>query len=67
MALNEVTLLELILDNIRDYLDSILLARQEAESEGKHAEVSMLSDVHVLQIVSDIFFGRFEKEKKEEI
>ena len=47
--------------NIRDYLDSILLARQEAEADDKQEDVDMLSNVHVKQIVSDIFFGMFRQ------
>ena len=50
-----------LLDTIRDYLDSLLLARQEAEAEGKTEEVEMFTDVHILQTMSDIFFGKFNK------
>ena len=46
-------------DNIRGYCDSILLARQEAEAEGKQEEAEMLSSPYVIQIMSDIFFGMY--------
>ena len=38
-----------------------LLARQEAEAEGKTEMVEMFTDVHILQTMSDIFFGKFNK------
>ena len=47
-------------DNIRDYLDSILLARQEAEADGKQEEAEMLSSRYVVQIMSDIFVGVYK-------
>ncbi|KAK3100065.1 hypothetical protein FSP39_014192, partial [Pinctada imbricata] len=43
--------------NIRDYTDSILLAREEAEKEEREEDVAMLSDTYVVQILSDIFFA----------
>ena len=47
-------------DNIRGYCDSILLARQEAEADGKQEEAEMLSSPYVIQIMSDIFFGVYK-------
>ncbi|KAK3093488.1 hypothetical protein FSP39_016334, partial [Pinctada imbricata] len=43
--------------NIRDYTDSLLLARDEAETEGRSEEVEMLSDEYIINILIDIFFA----------
>ncbi|KAK3099851.1 hypothetical protein FSP39_010743 [Pinctada imbricata] len=43
--------------NIRDYTDSILMAREEAETEEREEDAAMLSDVYIVQILSDIFFA----------
>ncbi|KAK3099270.1 hypothetical protein FSP39_001939 [Pinctada imbricata] len=42
-------------NNIRDYTDSILLARLEAETGEREDDVAMLSDIYIVQILSDIF------------
>ena len=38
------------LDNIRDYLDSILLSRHDEEIEGKQEEMDMLFDVYLVML-----------------
>ena len=39
-------------------MDSILLSRHEAEVEGRQEEVDMLTDVHIVSIMNDVFFGK---------
>ncbi|XP_048736456.1 steroid 17-alpha-hydroxylase/17,20 lyase-like isoform X2 [Ostrea edulis] len=41
----------------RDFIDSMLIARHEAENEGDEAVLEKLDDTHLIQTVSDIFFG----------
>ncbi|XP_061194480.1 steroid 17-alpha-hydroxylase/17,20 lyase-like [Saccostrea echinata] len=41
----------------RDFIDSMLLARQEAENEGDEASLEKLDDTHLVQTISDIFFA----------
>ncbi|KAK3085605.1 hypothetical protein FSP39_006017 [Pinctada imbricata] len=43
--------------NIRDFTDSLILAREEAENEEREENVAMLSDTYLVQILSDIFFA----------
>ncbi|XP_052091097.1 steroid 17-alpha-hydroxylase/17,20 lyase-like isoform X1 [Mytilus californianus] len=42
-------------DNIRDFTDSLILARQEAEDEEDKEVISQLTDTHLVQTLSDIF------------
>ncbi|XP_048745587.1 steroid 17-alpha-hydroxylase/17,20 lyase-like [Ostrea edulis] len=41
----------------RDFIDSMLIARQEAENEGDEAVLQKLDDTHLIQTVADIFFA----------
>ncbi|XP_048740940.2 steroid 17-alpha-hydroxylase/17,20 lyase-like [Ostrea edulis] len=41
----------------RDFIDSLLIARQEAENEGDEAALEKLDDTHLVQTISDIFFA----------
>ncbi|XP_048745552.1 steroid 17-alpha-hydroxylase/17,20 lyase-like [Ostrea edulis] len=41
----------------RDFTDSLLIARQEAENEGDEAALEKLDDAHLIQTISDIFFA----------
>ena len=51
-----VTLL-LISDNIRHFTDNLILARLEAEEEEGSEVLQSLTDTHIIQTISDIFFG----------
>ena len=51
------TWLILFADNIRDFVDSILLAKHEVDQEENEELASQLTDVHVRQTISDIFGG----------
>ncbi|XP_076079554.1 steroid 17-alpha-hydroxylase/17,20 lyase-like isoform X1 [Mytilus galloprovincialis] len=42
-------------DNIRDFTDSLILARKEAEQEENEEMLSQLSDTHLRQTILDIF------------
>ncbi|XP_033763832.1 steroid 17-alpha-hydroxylase/17,20 lyase-like [Pecten maximus] len=44
-------------DNIRDFTDALILARMEAENEEDAELLSQLTDVHLKQTLSDIFFA----------
>lgn len=44
-------------DNIRDFADMLILARQEAESDPDEADLDKLTDIHIIQTLSDIFFA----------
>ena len=41
----------------RDFIDSMLMAKQEAQAEGDKASLESLDDTHLVQTLSDIFFG----------
>jgi hypothetical protein len=41
----------------RDLIDSLLIARQEAENEGDEAALEKLEDTYLIQTISDIFMG----------
>lgn len=43
--------------NIRDFTDTLILARQEAEEDPTETYVDKLSDTHLIQTISDIFFA----------
>ena len=45
-------------DNIRDFTDSLILARKEAEQEENVEMLSQLSDTHLRQTILDIFGGK---------
>jgi hypothetical protein len=42
----------------RDFIDCLLIAREEAEKEGDEATLEKLEDTRLIQTISDIFFGR---------
>lgn len=44
-------------DNIRDFTDTLILARQEAEEDPSETDVDKLSDIYLIQTISDIFFA----------
>ena len=46
-----------ISDNIRDFADTLILARQEAEEDPNDTTVEKLSDTYLIQTLADIFFG----------
>ena len=50
----------LISDNIRDFTDSLILARKEAEQEENEEILSQLSDTHLRQTLIDIFTGELK-------
>ena len=37
----------------------LILARQEAVSDPDEADIDKLTDTHIIQTLSDIFFGEF--------
>jgi hypothetical protein len=41
----------------RDFTDSLLIARQEAENEGDDAALEKLDDTYLIMTTLDIFFG----------
>ncbi|XP_022341319.2 steroid 17-alpha-hydroxylase/17,20 lyase-like [Crassostrea virginica] len=41
----------------RDFTDSMLIAKEEAEAEGGEASMECLDDTHLCQTISDIFFA----------
>ncbi|XP_056018610.1 steroid 17-alpha-hydroxylase/17,20 lyase-like isoform X2 [Ostrea edulis] len=41
----------------RDFIDSLLISRQEAENEGDEETLEKLDDTHLVQTISDIFFA----------
>ena len=42
----------------RDFIDSLFIAKHEAERESKEAEnLEEFDDVYLIQTVADIFFG----------
>ena len=44
--------------NIRDFMDTLILTRLEAEEDPIETNLENLSQAHLIQTVSDIFFGR---------
>ncbi|XP_061194478.1 steroid 17-alpha-hydroxylase/17,20 lyase-like [Saccostrea echinata] len=44
-------------DKNRDFIDSLLMARQEAENEGDEAALERLDDTYLVQTISNIFFA----------
>ena len=52
---NSSTMVCFFLDNIRHFTDTLLLAKKEAERDGENMDA--LTDNHLIQTLSDIFFG----------
>lgn len=44
-------------DNVRDFTDALILARKEVEDEENDEVLSQLTDTHLVQTISDIFFA----------
>lgn len=40
-----------------DFVDRMLIAKQEATDEGDEAALEILYDTHLVQTISDVFFG----------
>ena len=55
----------LYLDNIRDFTDTLILARKEAEEDPDEADLDKLTDTHIIQTLSDIFFGKKKRWRNE--
>ena len=43
---------------MRDFTDMLVLARHEAESDPEEQDLDKLTETHIIQTLSDIFFGR---------
>jgi hypothetical protein len=56
--LNAINIKKHVLDNIRDFTDSLILARKEAEDEETVDILSQLTDSHLIQTITDIFRGK---------
>ena len=44
-------------NNIRDFADTLILARLEAENDPNETDVYKLTDTHIVQTLADIFFS----------
>ena len=44
-------------ENVRDFVDSLLLTQKEAKAAGEEEEANRLTDTHLAQTVFDIFSG----------
>lgn len=44
-------------NNIRDFADTLILARLEAENDPNETDVDKLTDTHIIQTLADIFFA----------
>lgn len=51
-------------DNIRDFTDSLILARKEAEDEENTEILSQLTDSHLIQTITDIFRAGIDTSRK---
>ena len=51
--------------NIRDFTDTLILARLEAEEDPNEADLDKLTDTHIVQTLSDIFFGKVRERERE--
>ena len=51
-------------DNIRDFTDSLILARKEAEDEETVDILSQLTDSHLIQTITDIFRAGIDNSRK---
>ena len=54
---NYISLQWIVLGNIRDFCDSLILARKEAEQEENEEILNQLTNTHLIQTLSDIFGG----------
>ena len=48
----------IVLDNIRDFTDSLILAKREAMEEENEETMSQLTNTHLVQTLADIFGGK---------
>ena len=48
----------IFVDKMRDFTDMLILARHEAESDPEEQDLDKLTDTHIIQTLSDIFFGK---------
>ena len=48
----------IVLDNIRDFTDSLILAKREAMEEENEEAMSQLTNTHLVQTLADIFGGK---------
>ena len=48
----------LISGNIRDFADTLILARQEAEEDLDEKDAGKLTDTHIVQTLLDVFLGK---------
>ena len=46
------------LGNIRDFTDTLILARKEVEEDPNEDDVEKLTDTHIVQTLLDLFFGK---------
>ena len=51
-------MLLLISGNIRDFADTLILARQEAEGDPDEKDAGKLTDTHIVQTLLDVFLGK---------
>ena len=49
----------IFVDKMRDFTDNLILARHEAESDPEEQDLDKLTDTHIMQTLSDIFFGKY--------
>ena len=47
-----------VVGNIRDFTDTLILARKEAEEDTDEPDVQTLTDTHIIQILLNLFFGK---------
>ena len=43
---------------MRDFTDMLILARHEAEDDPEEQDLDKLTETHIIQTLSDIFFGK---------
>lgn len=53
-----ISIINFFSDKIRDMKDAVLLAQKRVEEEENPEKMAMFNDVHVRQIVSDLFVGK---------
>lgn len=53
-----IAIINFFSDKIRDMTDAVLLAQKRVEEEENPEKMAMFNDVHVRQIVSDLFVGK---------
>ena len=49
----------LISENIRDFADTLILARKEAEEDPDETDLDKLTDTHIIMTLTDVFFGEW--------